>query len=149
MIRAHTVLRSTLGNYFAKFAALGLWFLITPFVVRRLGADATGAWALLTSLATFSAQFDYAIGAVIIREVAANRARGDLAESAAVVATALVICLVYASILFPAALLAAPFLATRIAGGSVTPEAAIDLVLLIAANAIVWRTRENSFYGRA
>lgn len=137
MTRGRAVLRSTLGNYLAKFASLGIWFLITPFLVHRLGSDAFGAWALLTSLATFSAQFDYAIGAAIVREVAATRARANLAEGAAVVATAWAICLAYAALLAPAALVAAPIVAPWIAAGSVTRAAAAHLVLLTAANAIV------------
>jgi O-antigen/teichoic acid export membrane protein len=135
--RGRHVFRSTVGNTFAKLASLALWFLISPFLLRGLGAEAFAARFLLASLASFSALFDYAISTAIVRDVAAARARASPREDGPLVATAWAACVGYAALLAVAALALAPLLSRWIAGGALTRAAATHLVWLTAVEAIV------------
>ena len=48
-----SVLVGVTSNYAGKLINLGVWFFLTPFLLRHLGASAYGLWVLVTSVAAY------------------------------------------------------------------------------------------------
>jgi O-antigen/teichoic acid export membrane protein len=87
----HRVMRGTLSNIIGKLIVLGGGFLLTPFVLQRLGTADYGLWLLVTSVVGYGALLDVGIGGAVTKYVAEFEARGEHAEAHALVATALVL----------------------------------------------------------
>lgn len=69
---------------FASLARIGVgfavWFLLTPYMIRTLGAEGYGLWALLFSMVGFLSLLDLGTGAGVVRCVAETRGNGRMAE---------------------------------------------------------------------
>jgi O-antigen/teichoic acid export membrane protein len=85
----HRVLRSTASNYVAKSITLITWFLLTPFILHRLGETTYGLWVLVGSVVAYGTLFDLGITPAIIKYVAEYYARGQTKQARSVIATAL------------------------------------------------------------
>jgi O-antigen/teichoic acid export membrane protein len=68
-IGAH-VLRSTISNAVWKLLFLISGFLLTPFILRHLGATQFGLWALVGSVVAYGTLLDLGIGGAIVKFVA-------------------------------------------------------------------------------
>lgn len=64
-------------------------FVVSPLLVRGLGAEGYGAWSLIATLAGWLAVLDFGVNAAVVRFVSLHAARGEHAEVRAVHATAL------------------------------------------------------------
>ena len=84
-----SVLVGVTSNYACKLINLGVWFFLTPFLLRHLGASAYGLWVLVTSVAAYGGLLEFGIGAGVAKYVAELRARGELDRARQLVATAL------------------------------------------------------------
>jgi O-antigen/teichoic acid export membrane protein len=82
------VLVGTLYNSAGKLVTLGTWFLLTPFILHRLGANAYGLWSLVSSVVSYGSLLDLGIGPAIAKYVAEYRVRGRMEEARSLVATA-------------------------------------------------------------
>jgi O-antigen/teichoic acid export membrane protein len=82
-------IRSTASNVIGYAVTVGVWFVLTPFLLHRLGASAFGLWALVGSLVAYGTLLDLGVGAAVTKYVAELRARGESEEASDVVATAL------------------------------------------------------------
>lgn len=76
-------------NFVGKAIALGTWFLLTPFILGRLGPVAYGIWVLVGSLGAYGYLIDLGVAGAVVKYVAEYRARGAWDEAHAVVAAAL------------------------------------------------------------
>ena len=83
------VLRGALSNYAGQFITLATGFLLTPFVIHRLGVTTYGLWVLVGSVVAYGKLFDFGIWGAIIKYVAEYRARGETGQARSLVATAL------------------------------------------------------------
>jgi O-antigen/teichoic acid export membrane protein len=83
------VLGSTASNYVGKFIALGTWFLLTPFILHRLGETTYGLWVLVGSVVAYGSLLDLGIAGAVIKYIAEYHAKGEIAEARSLVATAL------------------------------------------------------------
>lgn len=83
------VLRNTVANFAGQAATLLVWFALTPFMLHRLGPAHFAMWVLASSVVAYGTLLDLGVGAAVTKYVAEYRARGDLAEARALVATAL------------------------------------------------------------
>jgi O-antigen/teichoic acid export membrane protein len=83
------LLRSTASNVAGQAITLGTWFLLTPFILDRLGASAYGLWALVASLLAYGTLLDLGVGAAVTKYVAELRAADQSEEASALIATAL------------------------------------------------------------
>jgi O-antigen/teichoic acid export membrane protein len=81
------VLRSTSSNLTSRAVMIGTWFFLTPFMVDHLGTEKYGLWALIGSITAFGGLFDLGISASIVKFVAEHRARGEVEELRALIAT--------------------------------------------------------------
>jgi O-antigen/teichoic acid export membrane protein len=89
----HRVLRSTATNVVGRVVVVGIGFLLTPFILHRVGAVDFGLWMLVESIVGYGALLDLGISAAVIKYVSENRARGDVAEASRLVTGALVLYL--------------------------------------------------------
>jgi O-antigen/teichoic acid export membrane protein len=86
---ARHLLRSTASNVAGQVVVLGVWFVLTPFMVHRLGAANYGLWVLVASLVAYGNLLDLGVGAAVTKYVAELRARGRSDEASDLIATAL------------------------------------------------------------
>jgi O-antigen/teichoic acid export membrane protein len=83
------VLRNTISNYFGKIVTLGVWFFLTPFLLRQLGVDAYGLWILITSVVAYGSLLDFGVANAVTKYVAQYHAEGRIEQARSLVATAL------------------------------------------------------------
>ncbi len=83
------MLLNTVSNVLGKGLNLGVWFFLTPYLLRRLGADTYGLWAVVGLVAAYGALLDLGITSAVAKYVAEYRARGELVEAGRLVATTL------------------------------------------------------------
>lgn len=83
------VIRSTVANYIGQIITLGTGFLLTPFVLHRIGPAQYGLWVLVGSLVAYGVLFDFGISGAVVKYVAEYRARGEDDQAHSLVATAL------------------------------------------------------------
>jgi O-antigen/teichoic acid export membrane protein len=124
------VVRNTFSNYIGKFANLGVWFFLTPFILSRLGAGTYGLWVLVGSVAAYGSLFDLGIGGAITKYVAEYRATGVYEEARGLIATALSIHTVLGLIVFLLSLAFAPAFPTLFHLPTEQHGTAITLVIL-------------------
>lgn len=108
---ATRVARSTVSNVLGKFIALGLGFLITPFVLRRLGVANYAIWVLTGSVVGYGWLLELGISGAIIKYVAEHYAKGQVEKADEVVAAALCLYCALAVCAFAIVVTAAPLLA--------------------------------------
>jgi O-antigen/teichoic acid export membrane protein len=83
------VLQSTVANYVGKFTALGIGFLLTPFILHHVGTTGFGLWVLVGSIVGYGSLFDFGISGAVAKYVAEYRSKGEIENAHSVVATAL------------------------------------------------------------
>jgi O-antigen/teichoic acid export membrane protein len=83
------VLRSTISNSAGKFITLLSFFLLTPFVLHRLGASQYGLWALVGSALAYGALLDFGILRAVIKYVAEFTTQGRSEDAKHLLASAL------------------------------------------------------------
>lgn len=106
------LLRGAASNLAGKVVAFATSFLLTPFLVHALGADAYGLWVLVGSAFAYGTLLDLGIGGAVVKYVAEDRARGDDASANTLLATSLRIFLAL-GVLVAAAGVAAALLVPR------------------------------------
>ena len=101
------VLRSITANYVGRFIGMGIWFLLTPFVLHRLGTAGYGLWVLAGAIVGYGSLLDLGITSAINRYVAEHTARGEHASARVLVATSLwIYTAIGLVVLLPTAILA-------------------------------------------
>ncbi len=83
------VLRNTISNWIGKFVWLCSGFLLTPFILHRLGAVQFGLWALANSVMSYGLLLEFGVGGAVIKYVAEFKAQRRGEDIRALVATAL------------------------------------------------------------
>lgn len=90
-----------------------LVILVTPYIVRHLGLDAFGVWAILTASSGYLAAMDFGLGNALIRFLAAEDERGNRAGFQAYLRSGVTLQASLGAIAGGALFLAAPLLAHR------------------------------------
>jgi O-antigen/teichoic acid export membrane protein len=80
---------STAANYAGQIVNLGVWFLLTPFILHHLGRDEFGLWVLVASFVVYGSLADLGVGAALVKYVAEYRARGESEAASQLIATSL------------------------------------------------------------
>src|SRR5512135_1866743 len=89
-IRRRTII-STLSNYVGMAYTLGIWFFLTPFMLRQLGVTDYGLYALVGSVAAYGLLLDFGIASAVTKYIAEFHARDEIEQAQRLVATALVL----------------------------------------------------------
>src|ERR1043166_1959579 len=82
---------NTATNYAARFFGIVVGLVLTPFILREIGAASYGLWVLVGSVAGYGSLLDLGIGNALIKYVAEYRARQDYTQARRMVATALLL----------------------------------------------------------
>ena len=91
---ARRVAIGSASNLVGKTIALGTWFLLTPFILARLGPVDYGIWVLVGSLGAYGYLLDLGVAGAVAKYTAEFRARGEWGEVHDLVASALRVYLV-------------------------------------------------------
>jgi O-antigen/teichoic acid export membrane protein len=83
------VVRGTASNAIGQALTLGTWFLLTPFILSRLGPTSYGLWALVGSVVAYGSLLDLGIAGALIKYVAEYNARGETSQARGLIATSL------------------------------------------------------------
>lgn len=89
---------NTISNYVGKLITLAVGFVLTPLLLRGLGATTYGLWALVGSVVAYGALLEFDIAAALTKYIAEYRAKGQTRDAQALVATALSLYLVLGSV---------------------------------------------------
>ena len=108
-IRRHLAL-STASNYAGQVINLGVWFVLTPFMIPRLGHTQYGLWVLVASFVAYGNLANLGIGSAVVKYVSEYRARGESETASSLIATALWIYCVLGLIVIAVALVIAPLI---------------------------------------
>ena len=80
---------STASNYVGQIVVIGVWFLLTPFILDRLGATQYGLWVLVASFLAYGTLLDLGVNEAVVKYVAEHRAKGDSDAASSLIATTL------------------------------------------------------------
>lgn len=105
---SHRVLRNTISNSVGKFLWMCSGFLLTPFILHRLGAVEFGLWALANSVISYGMLLEFGIGGAVIKYVAEFRAHGRDEDARNLIATALGLYSALGTVAFICAVALAP-----------------------------------------
>ncbi len=83
--------RNVLLVYGVYVVTLVSGLVVTPILVRELGAAGYGLWAFISSIVVFLALLDFGVGPTIIRFAAEQRGRGAVEETSALAANGLAV----------------------------------------------------------
>jgi O-antigen/teichoic acid export membrane protein len=72
-----TLGRNILWNFLAFICLSLLVIFVTPYMVRRLGLDAFGVYAIMTAINQYLTALDFGVGNAMIRFLATENERGD------------------------------------------------------------------------
>ena len=119
---------STASNYLGQIIIIGTGFVLTPFILQRLGQTDYGLWLLVGSVIAYGSLFDFGITGALTKYVAEFQARGDLSELKRVIATALTLYSLLGIAVVVLAFLAAPLFPRLF---NVPPEESATAVRLV------------------
>ncbi len=77
------LVRNTLHTASGRLASMAVWLVFTPAILRALGAEGFGVWALFYALTAYLSALDFGLVQGTLRNVAAARERGDHEEAGA------------------------------------------------------------------
>ena len=80
-------IKNVAGSWFGLAANMVVGFLLTPFILHRLGNTAFGLWVLMSSFTGYYGMLDLGLRNAIIRYVARYRATDETHELAKVIST--------------------------------------------------------------
>lgn len=105
MIRRRVLLAAA-ASWAGKIAVLAVGFLLTPFVLHRLGDREYGLYMLVSAVIGQGALLDFGVGPAVIKYVAEHRAQGNNDRLSGLIATAVSIycCLGLIALLLTAVL---------------------------------------------
>jgi Na+-driven multidrug efflux pump len=81
-------IKNVAGSWLGLAASMVVGFLLTPFILHRLGNTALGLWVLITAFTGYYGMLDFGIRNAIVQYVARYQATDEAGELAKVVSTA-------------------------------------------------------------
>jgi O-antigen/teichoic acid export membrane protein len=117
-MKSISVSRNVLFGFLSWFLPLGFTFALTPLIVRRLGADAYGLYALVMGFIGYS--FNFSIGRAITKYVSAFRAGNQTERIGEVLSSTFILNLCVSLLSAGALVLMTNWLVTRVL--NIAPE---------------------------
>ena len=124
---------STASNYAGQIINLGVWFVLTPFILHHLGKSQYGLWVLVASFVAYGSLADLGVGGAIVKYVAEYRARGDSETVSALIATALWLYCAAGLAVIVAGAIVAPFVPHILSGISPGDRSTASWLVVITA----------------
>ena len=91
---SHKVIRNSVFNSIGRIWATGLAFVLTPYIVRRLGTEQYGMWVLIFAWLSYVGLLDLGLGEAVIKYVAEYAALKNWADARHLMGTGLAFYLV-------------------------------------------------------
>jgi len=92
------VTRNALTGYAAWAVSLGIGFVVTPILLRRLGAEGFGAWTLALTVASYVGMVELGLGVATVRQLASSLALGDRTRASVIASSSRATYLVMACV---------------------------------------------------
>lgn len=89
---------NTLSGYFRLFTSFAVLFILTPYIIGKIGKDGYGLWSLTFSILGFFELLDFGFAVAVIKYVAECNAKKDVPRRNQVISTVLFIYLLLACI---------------------------------------------------
>src|SRR5215472_12822254 len=86
--RGRRFMANVLWNWMGTAASLFIGFVLSPYLILKLGADGYGVWAITFSLVEYCWFFDFGFRSATVKFVAHYSARNDGDNVRAVISTA-------------------------------------------------------------
>jgi O-antigen/teichoic acid export membrane protein len=102
------VAQGVLLNVVATVILAGTGFLLTAFLIHRLGPSSFGAWVLVASVLAYSSILDFGVGLTVMRFIAEVAHLPDRREANRIVSTAVVVYTGAGAVLLVAGLILTP-----------------------------------------
>jgi O-antigen/teichoic acid export membrane protein len=93
-----------------RFTSVGVWFLLTPFVLSHLGARGYALWTLMGAVASYGCLLDFGVGGAVVKYVAEHLARGERESARVIIGSASLLSLALASATLLVSVATAPLL---------------------------------------
>src|SRR3954452_1318711 len=87
-VTGRVVVRNVLYNFVGQFWLLVATLVATPFIVRGLGVEAYGVYALFVALTTYLTVFDLGLNAAVVKYVSEHHGAGNREALERVIRTA-------------------------------------------------------------
>ena len=126
--------RNTLWTWTSSALSLTTALVVTPLMIRYLGAEAYGLWILAFGVAEYYSIADFGVRSAVLKEVAVHSARGDTAALHATFDTAFVYFAAAGLLTLAASLIIAPLGPALFP--EITPAMAGTFVVLLAATGV-------------
>lgn len=136
MIR-HRLLTGALSNFVGKLTSVGVWFVLTPFVLAQLGPSGYALWVLVAAIASYGLLLDFGIGGAVVKYVAEHVARGEREVASALVASALWLYLGLALAAVALSVVLAPAFAVLLGVAPDERSTVVWLVMLTGVNVAI------------
>lgn len=133
MIRER-LLTGTIANFAGKLSTVVVWFVLTPFVLSRLGPGGYALWVLMGAISSYGFLLDFGIGGAVVKYVAEHVARGEHAAARALIASAVWLYLALALITVLLSVLFAPTLTALLGVAPDDQQTARLLIMLTGLN---------------
>jgi len=105
--RGRRFLRNVLWNWLGTVISLFIGFVLSPYLILKLGADGYGVWAITFSLVEYYWFFDLGFRSATVKFVAHHSALGDRAGVRTVISTSLIYSSLAAAVVFGSVILVA------------------------------------------
>ena len=92
-----TLTKNIFSNYVGIAGTIIIAFLLSPYLVHTLGDTKYGVWSVISALTGYMALLDLGISSAIAKYVAKYKALKDYKSLNTVLASGLLICLLYTS----------------------------------------------------
>src|ERR1051325_9701527 len=131
--RSSQMIKNVLMNWAAFAATIGIGFVMSPFLVRRLGDSVYGVWVLVGSLVGYLGLLDFGITPSTVKNIAEYRALDDRKAINRLVTTSLTIYSVIGCVAFLASIVVAVFF-NRIFATPLSFSTAASVVIITGLN---------------
>lgn len=131
MIRQR-LLAGIASNVLGKFAGVAIWFVLTPFILRRVGPGGYALWVLMGAVSSYGFLLDFGIGGAVVKYVAEHVARGEYKHAQAMIASARWLYLAIALAAVALGVAVAPYVPGWL-GVAVEQQAAARWVVILTA----------------
>ena len=136
MIRRR-LLTGVCGNLATKVIVVGTWFLLTPFLLDKLGPAGYALWVLLTSIAWYGFLLDAGIGGAVVKYIAEHVARGERQKARELVVSAVWVFTGLAVVALVLGALVAPILPGILGVASDDRQQAAWLIVMTGVNVAI------------
>ncbi|HET9467445.1 MAG TPA: polysaccharide deacetylase family protein [Vicinamibacterales bacterium] len=125
------------SNVLGKFAAVGIWFVLTPFILNRVGPGGYALWVLMGAVSSYGFLLDFGIGGAVVKYVAEHVERGEYRQAQATIASARWVYLGIALVAVALGVALAPFVPEWLGVAAEQHRSAQWVVILTAINVAV------------